>query len=273
MRSGSLYFSDGANFRIRKIDPTGKINTLAGTGTGSFKGDGGPAASAQIRGGPLAFDSHGNLHVADVVNNVVRVLDSTPPNVTFRTPVPLPNEHGWNNTNVSIPFTVSDTGAGVASTNPGSPLVLMAEGPAVSGVVTAKDRAGNKARVTSPTVKIDKEGPVISGMPQSGLSLWPPDGRMVHVGTVTAVDALSGVAAGSLQVTGASNEPSSGADEISIRPDGSGGFAIFLKAEYQAEYGEHGHGRTYALVAKASDNAGNTSSVTTMCVVPRHHSG
>ncbi len=265
---GRLYFSDGVNFRIRRIDRNGIITTIAGTGKASFSGDGGPALAAEIRGGGLAFDSYGNLFLMDSVNNVIRVLDDTPPVVAFGTPVPPPNAHGWNNTSVNMSFTASDTGAGVASTSPLSPLVFAAEGASVSGVVTATDRAGNQAHLTSPAVKIDKEGPVVSGMPTPGLSLWPPDGRMVHVATVTASDVLSGVLPGSLQVTGTSNElPDTG--QISITPRGSGGFDVRLAAQRS----ESGAGRTYTLTAHAQDYAGNSSIVTTTCVVPLHHGG
>ena len=106
---GQLYFADGANFRIRRIDTHGIITTIAGKGTASFSGDGGPALFAEIRGGALAFDSFGNLFLIDAVNNVIRVLDDTAPTLAFGTPVPAPNAHGWHNTSVSIPFTASDT--------------------------------------------------------------------------------------------------------------------------------------------------------------------
>jgi len=260
--AGSLYFTDGVNFRVRKIDTNGIITTVAGTGIASFSGDGGPATSAQIRGGALAFDTFGNLFMIDAVNNVIRVLDNVPPTVTFGIPVPAPNASGWNNTSVTIPFTASDTGAGVASTNPSSPLVLSAQGSAVSGTVTATDRAGNSANFTSPVVKIDLTAPVISGMPGTGCSLWPPNGKMVQVATVTAADTPSGVAPGSFQVTGASNEPPS-APEISITANGSGGYVIALEADRLGK----GNGRTYTLTATAADLAGNTSTVTSTCVV------
>ncbi len=93
-----------------RIDTNGIINTVAGNGVASFAGDGGPATSAEIRGGQLAFDSFGNLFMVDSVNNVIRVLDDLAPTVTFGTPVPPPNAHGWNNGSVIVPFDANDTG-------------------------------------------------------------------------------------------------------------------------------------------------------------------
>ena len=265
-RAGSLFFTDGVNFRIRRIDRNGIITTIAGTGTASFSGDGGPALMAQIRGGALAFDSVGNLFLVDAVNNVIRVLDDIAPAVAFGTPTPAAHAHGWHNGPVSIPFTATDSGAGMASTSPVSPLVLTEEGSAVSGVVKATDRAGNVAHFTSHAVKIDKRGPVITGMPKTEVTLSPPDGRLVHVATVTAFDDLSGLEPGSFHVTGTSNEPADAGD-ISIVPNHAGGFDVRLAAKRS----EGGHGRTYTLTAKASDYAGNASTVTAKCVVPGHH--
>ncbi|MCY1019272.1 HNH/endonuclease VII fold putative polymorphic toxin [Pyxidicoccus sp. MSG2] len=45
---GSLYIADFFNSRIRKVDPSGVIHTIAGTGTPGSAGEGGPAASAQV---------------------------------------------------------------------------------------------------------------------------------------------------------------------------------------------------------------------------------
>lgn len=70
---GTLYVSDPTNFRIRKIDPSGAITTLIGTGSGAFSGDGGPAAAAQIAGSyNLALDTLGNLYFTDDANLRIR---------------------------------------------------------------------------------------------------------------------------------------------------------------------------------------------------------
>lgn len=72
---GNIYFSDLANFRVRKIDPTGIITTLAGNGSSGYNGDGinANAASLWFPEG-LAMDSRGQIYVADKGNNRIRLL-------------------------------------------------------------------------------------------------------------------------------------------------------------------------------------------------------
>ena len=83
--------------------------------------------------------------------------------MTLGTAFPAPNAAGWNNTDVSVPFTAADVPSGIASTvPPTSPLVLTAEGVAVTGTVTATDRADRSTTVTTPAFKIDKTPPVIT---------------------------------------------------------------------------------------------------------------
>ncbi len=49
------------------------ISTLVGNGTQGYTGDGGPANQAQLAlPGGIAFDSQGDMYIADAVNNVVR---------------------------------------------------------------------------------------------------------------------------------------------------------------------------------------------------------
>jgi uncharacterized protein (TIGR03437 family) len=70
--SGALYVVDYFNGRIRKV-VNGNINTVAGNGTATFFGDGGPATSAgMLNIASVALDKSGNLYIADGPNNCIR---------------------------------------------------------------------------------------------------------------------------------------------------------------------------------------------------------
>ncbi len=71
-----MYFSDSCNNRIRKITvSTGIISTIAGTGSATYSGDGGPATSATLSYPHIVvLDSDDNLYVADRNNNVIRKI-------------------------------------------------------------------------------------------------------------------------------------------------------------------------------------------------------
>jgi len=81
---GNLYIADAFNHRIRKVSG-GSITTIAGSGpiclnpcnNGNFTGDGGPATSATLSyPWDVAFDSSGNLLIADNNNNRIRLVDA-----------------------------------------------------------------------------------------------------------------------------------------------------------------------------------------------------
>lgn len=77
--AGRVYVADTYNNRIRLIDTTGRITTLAGTGVAGFSGDGGPADAATLS---TPYDVHvaasGAIYIADTVNNRVRrIVDGT----------------------------------------------------------------------------------------------------------------------------------------------------------------------------------------------------
>ncbi len=71
---GDLYIADTGNHRIRKISG-GTITTIAGTGTLGYSGDNlAPAAATLNAPSGLAFDSKGDLYIADTGNNVIRKI-------------------------------------------------------------------------------------------------------------------------------------------------------------------------------------------------------
>ena len=77
--SGNVYVADTNNNRIRKISAaSGVITTFAGTGTGAYGGDGGPAALAQLSGPTgVAMDSSGNVYIVDASNGRIRKISAS----------------------------------------------------------------------------------------------------------------------------------------------------------------------------------------------------
>lgn len=67
----NLFISDASN-RVRKVDPSGTITTVAGNGSRRSSGDGGRAISAGLNPAGLALDDGGNLYIVDSANNRVR---------------------------------------------------------------------------------------------------------------------------------------------------------------------------------------------------------
>jgi hypothetical protein len=101
-----------------------------------------------------------------------------------------PNAEGWNNADVTLIFTCSDSGSGVA-VRPLSPQTVSAEGLNQSRDATCTDHAGNVAHGTIDQINIDKTPPVVT-------VIGIPNGRTYDNGSVplpgcATIDTLSGV--------------------------------------------------------------------------------
>ncbi len=76
-RAGNVYIADGVNCRIRKVNTSGVITTVAGADSAGFTGDGGAATNACLRSPYSVFlDSAGNIFIADQVNNRIRKVNT-----------------------------------------------------------------------------------------------------------------------------------------------------------------------------------------------------
>ena len=75
--SGNLIIADTQNRRIRRVDASGVITTIAGTGVEGYSGDNGPAVSAQLHQAvDLAVDSTGNIYFADSTGQRIRKIST-----------------------------------------------------------------------------------------------------------------------------------------------------------------------------------------------------
>ncbi len=138
--SGNIYFTDTGNQRIRKIDTTGVITTIAGTGVVGFGGDGGNATSALLGNpGSLAIDAAGNLYFVDQQNYRVRKISPA-----------------------GIITTVAGNGTGSTSSGDG--------GPATSAAVFTVSGSG---------LTVDSSGSIYVGECCGGIRKVTPDG-IIH---------------------------------------------------------------------------------------------
>ena len=75
--SGNMFIGDW-NGRVRKVNTSGIITTVAGGGTPGFIGDGGPATLAELKSvSGVAVDNAGNLYISDEVDRRVRKVNAS----------------------------------------------------------------------------------------------------------------------------------------------------------------------------------------------------
>lgn len=134
--------------------------------------------SVQVRGQP-----------GGTLTLLVVGVDNDPPSITA-TISPAPNAAGWNNTNVTVAFSCSDTTSGIASCPP--PQTVTTEGANQIITAAAKDNAGN-ATSTSVTINLDKTPPSIQPVasPQPNAAGWNNTDVTV---SFNCGDSLSGIA-------------------------------------------------------------------------------
>ncbi len=92
--NGRLFMADAQDYRVRRVEVDGIINTVAGNRQSSFSGDGGPArAAGLLYPSALALDPEGRLYIADVLGYRVRRVQPALPGVDV-TDILLPSQDG-----------------------------------------------------------------------------------------------------------------------------------------------------------------------------------
>src|SRR5262245_23895902 len=200
---------------------------------------------------------------------------------TTASATPVPNGFGWNNSNATVSLNATDNAGGAvldlhygfsgAHAEPDGvmPGVALSRPVGEEGITTvtyfARDYVGNQENSQSIIVRIDKTQPFIVGMPDESCVLWPVNDKWQLVATISAGDALSGVAPGALQVDVSSNESSDAEDpDVMVSSNDSGGIDVLLRARRLGT----GSSRVYSLTASVEDVAGNTATVSGDCIVP-----
>jgi len=187
--------------------------------------------------------------------------DTTPPLITPHIAGTL-GDSGWYRSNVTLSWSVIDPESGIASSTGCGATALTADTGGVTLTCSATNGVGLSTSVPV-TIKIDKTPPVISGLPASDCTIWPPNDKLVQVAVVSATDALSGTA--SFNVAGTSNEQSD-PNNPSIVITGSGLQARTV--QLLARRLGTGAGRIYTITSTATDLAGNSVTASARCTVP-----
>ena len=105
--AGNIFIADTKNNRIRKVNNSGVISTIAGNGTHGFSVDGGAATNASLYApSGVAVDAFGNIYIADVGNHRIRKTTNNIPTTGLVAWYPFTgntldssgnNNHGTNN--------------------------------------------------------------------------------------------------------------------------------------------------------------------------------
>jgi len=83
--NGDIIIADSGNNQIHRVDSNGIIHLIAGSpqGKSGSLGDNGPATSALLNGpSAVAYDSAGNLYIADQGNNKIRMISASGGTIT-----------------------------------------------------------------------------------------------------------------------------------------------------------------------------------------------
>ncbi len=200
---------------------------------------------------------------------------------------PRPNAQGWNNSDIHVNVTtVDDTlGSGVkeigltVAGNHTSRLTTI-PGPIASTTVSvegdlritayAEDHAGNIGNQAISDVLLDKTPPSISGLPVPCTVRISGEEKRIIVATISASDALSGLAEFNVETYG--DEGRSSPLDLDITGSALGPRTVELTVR-GGEREEHDRDRTFHLRARARDVAGNIASQDVVCAVVRSGSG
>ncbi len=182
--AGNLYIADSSNARVRKVDRSGMITTLAGTGSVGFSGDNGPAAEARLANPQdVALGSDGGLYIADafignVRLSVVRRVDLTTSVIT---------------TVAGVPDFLGLSGDGGPAKNA---VLFNPSGVAVdaAGRLYIADSANHRVRQVDEggVIRTFAGGSVLDGGPATSAGLVSPSGvRVDALGNIFIADTLN----------------------------------------------------------------------------------
>ncbi len=227
--SNNIYIGERGGNRVRKIDTSGNISTIAGLGPTAV-GDGAAASSSSLNG-PLgaAVDSSGNVYIADTAGHRIRRVDASTSNIsTF-----------------AGTGTAGNTGDGAAAT---SALLSSPSGVAVdaSGNVYIADSGNNRVR------RVDTSGN-IAAFAGTGTAGNTGDGAAATSATLDTPIGVAVDASGNVYIADTDNRRVR-------RVDTSGNIAAFAGTGTAGNTGDGGAATSATLTGPrgvAADASGN----------------
>src|SRR5579872_982164 len=201
---------------------------------------------------------------------------------------PPPNAQGWNNSDIQVNVTSVDDALGSGIRKIGIVVVgnrrstqNFAFGTTTASTVVSTEgdlrvnayainNAGNLGNYAVSDVHLDKTPPSIDSLLVPCTVRIPDEERRVIVATISASDALSGLAEFNVEAYGA--EGHSNSLDVDIAGSALGPRTVELTVRgWDRE--EHDRARTFHLRARARDVAGNVASQDVICTVVRSGSG
>lgn len=196
-------------------------------------------------------------------------LDKTAPEIL---PVasPAANDAGWNNTDVTVTFTATDSLSGIDGADVWS-AVLGDEGTDFSVSHGFADRAGNIASSTLDGINIDLTPPIVECRAAPS-ELWPPNRRMIPVVVaMTFTDELSGPATYSLTTLKCiAIRTGLGVADLMNDVEGFELGTSETSGALRAKRASKGQGRVYTLGYTGLDIADNAATCSTTVNVPHN---
>ncbi|MFH1338997.1 MAG: thrombospondin type 3 repeat-containing protein [Candidatus Omnitrophota bacterium] len=201
----------------------------------------------------LTYWTVDNAENTESVKSLTVKLDKTPPEITANIS-PEPNPYGWNNTDVTVTFSATDTLSGIATVT--EPIAVTTEGANQYMGGETTDIAGNRA-TTYVTINIDKTPPTVT-VTATPDTLWPPNHKLVDV-TIAgeATDNLSGIASTAFKVE----------DEYDTIEPAIFDFGSIIPLDAWRD-GNDLDGRTYTISVTAKDKADNEAASSTTVICP-----
>ena len=169
--AGNLYISDRLNNCISIVDMSGTITTYAGNGTAGFSGDGGPAPAAELDNPEgVAVDASGNVYIADLYNNRIRMVSlqsNGKPSIT-------------NPTNQTVTVGNTATFSVTATGNPTPTYQWKKNGTAIAGATSAS--------YTTPSTVAADNGAIFSCVASNSAGSATSNGATLTVQTPPTIN-------------------------------------------------------------------------------------